>query len=75
MDVETVHRHREGGGGEGVLATPAFPATAIEAVAGVEFDMVAGEVSVYVLSPLFGSSTVSQKDITKTFSRCTTGNI
>ena len=64
MDVETAHRHREAEEEEGVLATPAFPATAIEAVAGVEFDMDAGGVNVSVLSPSFRSSMVSQKHIT-----------
>ena len=46
MDIETAHRHREEAGEEGVLATPAFPAIAIEAVAGVEVDMDAVGVSV-----------------------------
>lgn len=46
MDVETVHRHREGGGEEGVLATPAFPVIAIGAAAGVEVDTDALGVSV-----------------------------
>ena len=39
MDIEIAHRHREEAGEEGVLASPAFPATAIEAVAGVEVVM------------------------------------
>ncbi|KAM0800272.1 hypothetical protein BDR22DRAFT_889635 [Usnea florida] len=45
-DTETVHHHQEEEGEEGVLVTPAFLAIAIGAVAGVEVDMDAGEVSV-----------------------------
>ena len=51
-DTETVHRHQEEEGEEGVPATPAFLAIAIGAVAGVEVDMDAGEVSVPVLDTL-----------------------
>ena len=45
MDVEIALRHQEVGGDEGVLATLAFPATAIGAVAEVEFGMAAVGVS------------------------------
>lgn len=57
-DVETAHRHRGEAGEEGVLATPAFPAIAIGAVAGVEVDMDAGGDSVPAWDPLFRSSMV-----------------
>lgn len=59
MDVETARRHQEEGGEEGVLATPAFPAIAIGAAAGVEVDMDAGGVSVPISSPLIRSSMVT----------------
>ena len=52
MDVETARHHREEAGEEGVLATPAFPAIAIGAVAGVEVDMDAVGFSVLGLSPV-----------------------
>ena len=52
MDVEIAHRHREEVGKEGVLATPAFPAIAIGAVAGVEVDIDAVGFSVLGLSPV-----------------------
>ena len=45
MDVEIALRHQEVGGDEGVLATPAFPVTAIGAVAEVEVGMAAVGVS------------------------------
>lgn len=59
MDVETAHRHQEVRGEEGVLATPAFPAIAIGAVAGVEVDMHAEGVDVLLQSPLIRSSMVA----------------
>ena len=70
MDVETARRHQEEGG-EGVLATPAFPATAIGAVAGVEVDMDAEGVSVPISIPMTKSSMVA----IETDFRRTTGNI
>ena len=45
MDVEIALRHQEVGGDEEVLATPAFPVTAIGAVAEVEVGMAAVGVS------------------------------
>lgn len=61
MDIETAHRHQEEAGGEGVLATQAFPAIAIAAEAGVEADMDVGGVNVQVLSPLIRSSMVAME--------------
>ena len=46
MHVVTARRLRKEGGEEGVLATPAFQATAIEAAAGVKVDIDVGGVSV-----------------------------
>lgn len=76
MDVVKAHRHREEEGEEGVLATPAFPAIAIGAVAEVEVDMDGGGVSVPVLSPFVRSGMVA-KGINlheKWYTRRTTGN-
>ena len=57
MDVvETAHFHREEGEEDGVPATPAFPAIATGAVAGVVVDMDAGGVSVLDLSLLVRSN-------------------
>ena len=50
MDDEILHHHNEEGGEEGVLATPAFQATAIGAVVGVVVDMDA--VGARVLGPI-----------------------